>query len=94
MAASNALTTLFGDTLLTKDGNRPTSEVLTGKITMPIGALLTSIFVGWIANKRLVDAENGLGGALHVFWRFLVCWLCPIALAAILLVGIFPSVIE
>lgn len=70
-----------------------TLDTLTGKITMPVGALLTSIFVGWIANKRLVDAENGLGGALHVFWRFLVCWLCPIALAAILLVGIFPSIV-
>ncbi len=71
-----------------------TLDTFTGKITMPIGALLTSIFVGWIANKRLVDSENGLGGALHVFWRFLVCWLCPIALTAILLVGIFPSIIE
>ena len=70
-----------------------TLDTFTGKITMPIGALLTSIFVGWIANRRLVDAENGLGGALHVFWRFLVCWLCPIALAAILLVGVFPSIL-
>lgn len=71
-----------------------TLDTFTGKITMPVGALLTSIFIGWIANKRLVDSENGLGGALHVFWRFLVCWLCPIALTAILLVGIFPSLIE
>lgn len=69
-------------------------DTFTGKITMPIGALLTSVFIGWVANKRLVDSENGLGGALHVFWRFLVCWLCPIALTAILLVGIFPSIIE
>ncbi|MGB3795622.1 MAG: sodium-dependent transporter, partial [Alteraurantiacibacter sp.] len=71
-----------------------TLDTLTGKITMPICALLTSIFIGWIANKRLVDAENGLGGALHVFWRFLVCWLCPIALTAILLVGVFPGIID
>ncbi|MFB0611298.1 sodium-dependent transporter [Aurantiacibacter poecillastricola] len=71
-----------------------TLDTLTGKITMPVGALLTSIFIGWVANKRLVDLENGLGGVLHVFWRFLVCWLCPIALSAILLVGIFPSIIE
>lgn len=70
-----------------------TLDTLTGKVTMPVGAMLTSIFIGWVANKRLVDSENGLGGALHVFWRFLVCWLCPIALAAILLVGIFPSLL-
>ncbi|WP_330848752.1 sodium-dependent transporter [Aurantiacibacter sp. MUD11] len=71
-----------------------TLDTFTGKLTMPIGALLTSIFVGWIANKRLIDSENGLGGALHLFWRFLVCWLCPIALTAILIVGIFPSLTE
>ena len=65
----------------------------TAKLTMPIGALLTAVFVGWIADRRLVDAENGLDGPLHHFWRFLVRWLCPLALAAILLVGIFPSVL-
>lgn len=68
-------------------------DTLTGKITLPICALLTSIFVGWVANKRLVDSENGLSGGLHLFWRFLVCWLCPLALTAILIVGIFPSIL-
>lgn len=70
-----------------------TLDTFTGKITMPVGALLTSIFIGWVANKRLVDSENGLSGGLHVFWRFLVCWLCPLALTAILIVGIFPSIL-
>lgn len=63
----------------------------TAKLTMPIGALLTCIFVGWIADKRLIGSENGLSGGLQLFWRFLVRWLCPIALLAILVVGIFPS---
>jgi NSS family neurotransmitter:Na+ symporter len=71
-----------------------TLDTFTSRLTMPIAALLTSIFVGWIADKRLIDAENGLSGGLHVFWRFLVCWLCPIALTAILIVGIFPSLTE
>ena len=66
-------------------------DTLTGKVMLPVGALLTSIFIGWIASDRLVDAENGLDGGLHVFWRFLVRWLCPLALAAILVVGIFPG---
>ncbi len=70
-----------------------TLDTFTGKITMPIGALLTSVFIGWVANKRLVDSENGLNGGLHLFWRFLVCWLCPIALTLILIVGIFPGVL-
>lgn len=63
----------------------------TAKLTMPIGALLTCIFAGWVADKRLIDSENGLSGGLLLFWRFLVRWLCPLALAAILIVGIFPS---
>lgn len=70
-----------------------TLDTFTSKLTMPICALLTSVFVGWIAERRLIDAENGLDGGLHLFWRFLVRWLCPIALGAILIVGIFPSVL-
>ncbi len=70
-------------------GMLDTLDTLTGKLTLPIGALLTSIFVGWIAEKRLIDSENGLEGGLHRLWLFLVRWLCPIALAAILIFGIF-----
>lgn len=72
-------------------GMLDTLDTFTSKLTMPIGALLTAVFVGWIANRRLVDAENGLSGGLHHFWRFLVCWFCPIALLLILLGGIFPD---
>lgn len=70
-----------------------TLDSVTGKLFMPIGALLTAIFVGWVADRRLIDSENGLSGGLHQFWRFLVRWLCPLALTAILIVGIFPSVL-
>ncbi len=61
---------------------------LTSKLTMPIGALLTSVFVGWIADRRLVDSENGLSGGVHLFWRFLVRFVCPLALAAIMVFGL------
>lgn len=67
---------------------------VTAKLLMPLAAILTAIFVGWVANRRLVDVENGLGGFLHVFWLFLVRWLCPIALIGILIMGIFPSVLD
>lgn len=65
---------------------------VTAKLFMPIGALLTCLFVGWYADARLIDSENGLEGGLHLFWRFLVRFLCPIALTFILIVGIFPSI--
>ena len=66
-------------------------DTFTSKLTMPITALLTAVFIGWIADRRMVDNETGLSGGAHLLWRFLICWLCPLALAAILIVGIFPS---
>ena len=68
-------------------------DSVTAKLFMPIGALLVSIFVGWIAERRLIDHENGLSGGLHRFWLFLVRWLCPLALTGILIVGIFPNLL-
>ncbi|GAA4037279.1 sodium-dependent transporter [Parerythrobacter jejuensis] len=68
-------------------------DTVTSKILMPVGAILTAVFVGWIAERRLIDSENGLSGPLERFWLFLVRWLCPAALTVILIVGIFPSIL-
>ena len=69
-----------------------TLDSVTAKLFMPIGAILTSIFVGWIAERHLIDSQTGLTRGMQQFWRFLVRWLCPIVLSLILIVGIFPSV--
>lgn len=61
---------------------------VTSKLFMPIGALLTCIFVGWVADPKLIDRENGLDGALHKLWRFLVRYLCPAALIGIMVSGL------
>lgn len=66
-------------------------DTFTSRLTMPITALLTSIFIGWIADRRLTDVESGLSGGAYLFWRFLVRWLCPLALTLILIAGIFPQ---
>ncbi|WP_431471041.1 sodium-dependent transporter [Sphingosinithalassobacter sp. LHW66-3] len=68
-------------------------DTVTGKILLPLSGLLTAIFIGWIADRRLIDAENGLSGGTQLLWRFLVAWLCPIVLTAILVLGIFPGLI-
>lgn len=62
---------------------------VTAKLFIPIGAILTCIFVGWIADAKLVDEENGLDGVLHQIWRALVRFVCPAALALILALGLF-----
>lgn len=61
---------------------------VTAKLFMPIGAILTCIFVGWIADAKLIDDENGLDGLLHQIWRALVRFVCPVVLALIMIVGL------
>ena len=65
-----------------------TLDGVTAKLFMPIGAILTCVFVGWIADARLIDSENGLDGGLHLLWRALVRFVCPIVLAVILVMGL------
>lgn len=62
---------------------------VTAKLFMPIGAILTCIFVGWVADAKLIDDENGLDGVLHQIWRALVRFVCPAALLLILYFGLF-----
>lgn len=61
------------------------------KILAPISAILTCLFLGWFADKRLVDSENGLSGGLHHTWLFLIRIFCPVMLTIIVLGGIFPE---
>jgi len=68
-------------------------DELTAKILLPASALLVAIFVGWIADRRLIDSENGLDGSLHHIWLFLVRWICPLIISAILLFGLFPDLL-
>jgi neurotransmitter:Na+ symporter, NSS family len=65
---------------------------VTGRILLPLAGLVTAIFIGWIADRKLVDSETGLSpsGLLPV-WRFLIAWLCPMAVALILVTSLFPS---
>ncbi len=65
-----------------------TLDGVTAKLFMPIGAILTCIFVGWFADARLIDDENGLDGVLHQTWRALVRFVCPVVLTVILAYGL------
>ncbi|NNC59964.1 MAG: sodium-dependent transporter, partial [Erythrobacter sp.] len=70
-----------------------TVDGFTGKVMLPIGALLTSLFIGWKADSRMVQEVTGLTGGMFVVWRFLIAWLCPIAVTIILITGLFPSIL-
>jgi NSS family neurotransmitter:Na+ symporter len=66
---------------------------ITGKIGLPIGGLGAALFAGWIADRKIVDAESGLSGGMLALWRFLVAWLAPLAVGLILLFGLFPDLL-
>ncbi|MDO9587331.1 MAG: sodium-dependent transporter [Brevundimonas sp.] len=66
---------------------------VTGKLLLPLSGLITAIFIGWVADRKLVDAETGLSGGGLAAWRFLIAWLCPLAVFAILVIGLFPQLL-
>ena len=66
---------------------------ITGRLLLPLSGLVTAIFVGWVADRKLVNGETGLKGAGLTAWRFLIAWLCPLAVAAILVIGLFPQLL-
>ncbi len=70
-----------------------TLDGLTGKVMLPLSGLGLSIFVGWRADRRLIEAESGLSGSGFWLWRGLVAWLAPVAVFLILLFGLFPGLL-
>lgn len=70
-----------------------TVDGFTGKVMLPLGALLTSIFIGWKADTNLLRTTTGLSPAAFAIWRFLIAWLCPIAVTIILVTGLFPGIL-
>ena len=41
----------------------------------------------------MVQEVTGLSGGWFALWRFLIAWLCPIAVTIILVTGLFPSIL-
>ncbi|MCA0977798.1 sodium-dependent transporter [Qipengyuania flava] len=70
-----------------------TIDGFTGKIMLPLGALLTSLFIGWKADGNLLRTTTGLSPIAFGVWRFLIAWLCPLAVTIILVTGLFPSIL-
>ena len=70
-----------------------TIDGFTGKIMLPLGVMFLAIFVGWKADRKLVQQQTGLTGGTLALWRFLVAWVCPIAVFLVLLFGLFPGLL-
>jgi len=64
-------------------------EYLTTRIMLPVGGILIAIFAGWIMLRTASREEFGdSSSALYAPWRFLVRYVCPLAVAAVLLASL------
>lgn len=66
-----------------------TVDFIAGNILLPVGALLTCALVGWRLDRAMYDAELDDAGRLTASaCRFLLRYICPTAIIAVLLVAI------
>jgi NSS family neurotransmitter:Na+ symporter len=60
------------------------TDSFASNVLLPVGALLTSLLVGWRLDRKEVDAAFGERGALRVVLVVLLKYVCPIAIGAVL----------
>jgi neurotransmitter:Na+ symporter, NSS family len=64
-------------------------DYLSSNILLPIGAMATSLFVGWHANRRIVADELSEATPLaSAFCLWLLRYVCPIAICAVLVTSL------
>ncbi|MCP5324878.1 MAG: sodium-dependent transporter [Oceanospirillaceae bacterium] len=75
--------TLFGKTFF------DCLDFLTTNIMLPLGGLLIAVFVAWVLSKQTVADELRMGPpALYNAWRFILMFISPLAVLAVLLNGL------
>ncbi len=67
-------------------------DFVAGNVLLPVGALLTCVFVGWRLDRATFAAELGGARALQVsVCRILLRYVCPAAIAAVLVAALLPG---
>ncbi len=66
-------------------------DFLSANLMLPLGGILMAVFAGWImSHDNSADGlEISAQGVVYKVWRFLVCYVAPVAVAIVLLAGIF-----
>lgn len=60
------------------------TDFFASNLLLPVGALLTSLLVGWRLDRKVVDEEFGGHGAMGAMLIVLLRYVCPIAIAGVL----------
>ena len=64
-------------------------DFIMSNVLLPVGAFLTAVFIGWVASRDRVREELGLAdGGLFRFWRVLIRFVVPAAVATIFIGGL------
>ncbi|MDN7243618.1 sodium-dependent transporter [Planococcus sp. N028] len=63
-------------------------DIITSRIGLPLGALLTSIFAGYVLTKKDTDAELMGESLWSATWRVLVKYVAPLAILVVFVQGI------
>lgn len=69
-------------------------DFLASNWLLPLGGLFIAVFVGFRMDPMLVRKEfeqNSMYKALFVPWLYLVRFLCPVAVAAVFIYGVWPK---
>src|SRR5690606_31076298 len=59
------------------------ADILTSRIGLPVGALLISIFAGFVLSTAETDDELRMNPSLHHAWKFIVRFIAPLAIIII-----------
>jgi len=60
-------------------------DFLTANIMLPVGGLLIAVFAGWLMSGKASRGELAIDGAGYRAWRFLVRYVTPVAVIAVIL---------
>jgi NSS family neurotransmitter:Na+ symporter len=66
-------------------------DFISGNVLLPVGALLTCLFIGWRLDEKMFAAEIGSRVFVWKACRVLLRYVCPIAIFAVLVVAFLPG---
>jgi NSS family neurotransmitter:Na+ symporter len=70
-----------------------TIDFLAGSVFLPVSAFLGALFAGWIVPRAIMrDELYNASDSVFGLWRFLIRWLCPAAVGAILVFGLLAKI--
>jgi NSS family neurotransmitter:Na+ symporter len=62
-------------------------DFVAGSLMLPLGGLLAAVFAGWVLSREMLVSELGDGRLMNA-WRFMMRWIVPPLVLAIIVLGL------